>query len=393
MVERTVHDREQERHSCPARREIVKTRGASSRATSRSSRDDLEVNGKSIMGVMMLAAECGVADRRCGPTATTPKPALDALAAARRRQVRRDAEWTARSPAFRRRRGSWSARCTSCAGKCRRCRTRIIDDDEIPAEMRALPRRRRPRPWSACARCASASRTQAGPRGGGDLRRADLHPRGRRPASRASRSSSARSFGRREGVRHRDARVARSTSRATRTRCCASASATSPTCTSACCRSCSTCPTTIRSSCPRARAPSSSRTTSRRPHRAARPRGDRRHRDRRRHAHVARGDPRAVARPARRRRPAQRHRTRSPGGERVILDGTAGTLIVSPTRRRDRGLPRARAAEEVVESGARRLATLESVTLDGVRVTLRANVDLPEEAEAGRATAAPTASG
>ncbi|MDT8436420.1 MAG: HPr family phosphocarrier protein [Gemmatimonadota bacterium] len=42
-------------------------------------RDDLEVNGKSIMGVMMLAAECGARLRICarGPDA---RRAVDALA-------------------------------------------------------------------------------------------------------------------------------------------------------------------------------------------------------------------------------------------------------------------------------------------------------------------------
>lgn len=44
------------------------------------SRDDLEVNGKSIMGVMMLAAECGavLTVRASGPDA---EQALDALGA------------------------------------------------------------------------------------------------------------------------------------------------------------------------------------------------------------------------------------------------------------------------------------------------------------------------
>ncbi len=43
-------------------------------------RDDLEVNGKSIMGVMMLAAECGasIVLRATGPD---EEDALDALAA------------------------------------------------------------------------------------------------------------------------------------------------------------------------------------------------------------------------------------------------------------------------------------------------------------------------
>ena len=47
------------------------------------SRDDLEVNGKSIMGVMMLAAECGssILIRADGPDAEQAAEALAALVA------------------------------------------------------------------------------------------------------------------------------------------------------------------------------------------------------------------------------------------------------------------------------------------------------------------------
>ena len=46
-------------------------------------RDDLEVNGKSIMGVMMLAAECGssIVLRAAGPDAEQAVAALAALVA------------------------------------------------------------------------------------------------------------------------------------------------------------------------------------------------------------------------------------------------------------------------------------------------------------------------
>jgi phosphocarrier protein len=49
------------------------------------SRDDLEVNGKSIMGVMMLAAEYGatITLKASGPDADTALDALTALVAAR----------------------------------------------------------------------------------------------------------------------------------------------------------------------------------------------------------------------------------------------------------------------------------------------------------------------
>ena len=63
-------------HARPAA-EIVKTAGRfASNVTI--VRDDLEVNGKSIMGVMMLAAECGsqIVLRATGPDADA---AIDAL--------------------------------------------------------------------------------------------------------------------------------------------------------------------------------------------------------------------------------------------------------------------------------------------------------------------------
>ncbi len=64
-------------HARPAA-EIVKL-AAKYRSDITVARDDLEVNGKSIMGVMMLAAECGstLSLRAEGPDA---EEALDALA-------------------------------------------------------------------------------------------------------------------------------------------------------------------------------------------------------------------------------------------------------------------------------------------------------------------------
>jgi phosphoenolpyruvate-protein phosphotransferase (PTS system enzyme I) len=76
---------------------------------------------------------------------------------------------------------------------------------------------------------------------------------------------------------------------------------------------------------------------------------------------------------------------RIPSGTTVILDGTRGTVLLDPT------------AEEVAEAerseGRRRelAARLEeavgqpSLTLDGVHVALRGNVDLPDEVEAAKA--------
>lgn len=78
MAERTVQVvNKNGLHARPAA-EIVKT-AAKFRSDITVVRDDLEVNGKSIMGVMMLAAECGstLQLRADGPDADQ---ALDALA-------------------------------------------------------------------------------------------------------------------------------------------------------------------------------------------------------------------------------------------------------------------------------------------------------------------------
>lgn len=73
------------------------------------------------------------------------------------------------------------------------------------------------------------------------------------------------------------------------------------------------------------------------------------------------------------------------GGETAVLDGTTGTLVVHPTEA-EVAAYRERAAREAEDTAAlARLADEAPVTLDGVRLTLRANVDLPEEA-AGAAT-------
>jgi phosphotransferase system enzyme I (PtsI) len=76
------------------------------------------------------------------------------------------------------------------------------------------------------------------------------------------------------------------------------------------------------------------------------------------------------------------------GGERVILDGTTGLLVINPSHE-DVELYRERARdEEIAEAELARLASLESITTDGVRITIRANVDLPEEAEFAATTGA-----
>jgi phosphotransferase system enzyme I (PtsI) len=70
------------------------------------------------------------------------------------------------------------------------------------------------------------------------------------------------------------------------------------------------------------------------------------------------------------------------GGERIVLDGGTGMLAIEPT---DEGIARyqeRQREEAIAEAALAEMAALEAITQDGVRVTLRANVDIPEEAEA-----------
>ena len=73
------------------------------------SKDGLEVNGKSIMGVMMLAAECGssITIRADGPDA---EQAVEALGRAGGRAGSGSREHVARAPRHRRLARAWPAR-------------------------------------------------------------------------------------------------------------------------------------------------------------------------------------------------------------------------------------------------------------------------------------------
>jgi phosphotransferase system enzyme I (PtsI) len=72
--------------------------------------------------------------------------------------------------------------------------------------------------------------------------------------------------------------------------------------------------------------------------------------------------------------------TRLEGGEHAVLDGSTGMLVINPTDA-EVDVYRHRAEREARdEAELRRLATGDAVTTDGVRITLRANVDLPDEA-------------
>jgi phosphotransferase system enzyme I (PtsI) len=69
-------------------------------------------------------------------------------------------------------------------------------------------------------------------------------------------------------------------------------------------------------------------------------------------------------------------------GSNIILDGSSGVIIPNPTQVQIAAYA-ARAAREAADTAELQgLAMSEPVTVDGVRITLRANVDLPEEAEA-----------
>jgi phosphotransferase system enzyme I (PtsI) len=70
------------------------------------------------------------------------------------------------------------------------------------------------------------------------------------------------------------------------------------------------------------------------------------------------------------------------GTEHVILDGSTGVLIINPTQAQLASYRNQRALEAAEAEELQALAVADSITLDGHWVTLRANVDLPEEAEA-----------
>lgn len=74
--------------------------------------------------------------------------------------------------------------------------------------------------------------------------------------------------------------------------------------------------------------------------------------------------------------------------QRVILDGSRGIILPDPTDAQVEAYA-ARALREASENTAlRAMAQAEPITLDGIRITLRANVDLPDEADAAAASGA-----
>lgn len=73
--------------------------------------------------------------------------------------------------------------------------------------------------------------------------------------------------------------------------------------------------------------------------------------------------------------------TRLSGRERAVLDGSTGTLIIDPSDAEEDAYRRRATQEALDDAELRRLASGDAVTTDGARVTIYANVDLPEEAE------------
>lgn len=69
------------------------------------------------------------------------------------------------------------------------------------------------------------------------------------------------------------------------------------------------------------------------------------------------------------------------GGELAILDGTEGTLTVSPTETEVADARLRAEADQARDEELLEAAQAPSVTLDGVSLVVRANVDIPEEAE------------
>src|SRR5690348_10381435 len=68
-------------------------------------------------------------------------------------------------------------------------------------------------------------------------------------------------------------------------------------------------------------------------------------------------------------------------GEQIILDGTSGVIIADPTEHQIAAYSERAEREFADTQEMQALSIVEPVTVDGVRITLRANVDLPEEAD------------
>jgi phosphotransferase system enzyme I (PtsI) len=75
-------------------------------------------------------------------------------------------------------------------------------------------------------------------------------------------------------------------------------------------------------------------------------------------------------------------------GERVILDGTTGRLVVKPTSAALQQFADLARREAAAQAELATLVGVEALTKDGTHITLRANVDLPDEAGVAAAAGA-----
>ncbi len=75
-------------------------------------------------------------------------------------------------------------------------------------------------------------------------------------------------------------------------------------------------------------------------------------------------------------------------GDRVILDGSLGVVVPNPTEAQIAAYAERAVRDASDDAAMREIATAEPVTLDGVRIVLRANVDLPDEAAAAAGSGA-----
>ncbi len=69
------------------------------------------------------------------------------------------------------------------------------------------------------------------------------------------------------------------------------------------------------------------------------------------------------------------------GDEYVVLDGSSGILVVNPSAAEIDTFRNRAVAEAQTEAELFKAAGQDAITTDGVRITVRANVDLPDEAE------------
>lgn len=69
------------------------------------------------------------------------------------------------------------------------------------------------------------------------------------------------------------------------------------------------------------------------------------------------------------------------GGELVILDGNEGTLTVAPTEAEIADARLRAEADQARDEELREIAQAEAITIDGTALTVRANVDIPDDAD------------